>query len=90
MILKEASAMSWGVSKSIEELLQRLRSNDPSLTSLHIFQGKKFGNEVNIDILEDFTTQGLPPANLKFENLLCHSLCDKVSRPCQARRSKSP
>ena len=43
--------MSWGVSKSIEDLLQRLQSNDPSLTSLHIFQGKKFCDEV-IAILE--------------------------------------
>lgn len=38
--------MAWGASKSIDGLLKRLTDNDQDLTSIHIFQGKKFGSQV--------------------------------------------
>ena len=41
------SAMAWGAAKGVESLISRLQNNDPTLTSLHLFQGKQFGNEVS-------------------------------------------
>ena len=41
-----SSAMAWGAAKGVDSLINRLQNNDPTLTSLHLFQGKQFGNEV--------------------------------------------
>lgn len=41
-------AMAWGAKggRGVDDLVDRLRRNDPSLTSLHIFASRRFGREV--------------------------------------------
>lgn len=56
--------MSWAASKSIDDLLKRLHANDPTLTSLHIFQGKRFEEKVLHGTLQDYLVAFIPAATV--------------------------
>ena len=38
--------MPWGQQEGLTDLVQRLQSNDPGLTSLFILANRRFGSEV--------------------------------------------
>lgn len=70
--------MAWGASKSIEDLLKRLQSNDPALTSLHIFQGKKFDEEVIDTSVFDKGQASNPTSALLWAPCKTNQLCKDV------------
>ncbi len=58
--------MAWGAKggRGVEDLVERLARDDPSLTSLHVFASRKFGREVRPNV--DFADQACQACS--FEN----------------------
>lgn len=48
-LLLTAHSMAWGAKggRGVDDLVDRLTRNDPSLASLHIFSSRRFGPEVH-------------------------------------------
>jgi hypothetical protein len=40
--------MAWGARKGVDDLVERLARDDPTLTSLHVFRARTFGLQVRL------------------------------------------
>ena len=52
-LLLTALSMAWGAKggRGVDDLVDRLTRNDPSLASLHIFASRRFGLEVHASLI---------------------------------------
>ncbi len=69
--------MAWGAKggRGVDDLVERLTCDDPSLTSLHVFASRKFGIEVrpNVDFADQACNIACSMQRRGFSNFLIFS-----------------